>query len=177
MGWKSISKTNEVRYEGHENPELGGRPVDQGEEGKLAAIIQEDFGHKIVVDLINGLIFIDPEDYAVQNGTVAIGGAKTMLVACDDSNRMYEYRHNNPTFDLKRDEKGRKVHDDDGKLVTVKTDNLTPLIFRPVWFTRFTNGVPTKAIGLQTTTPEEMGAKNVKLILFLYADGQIGISA
>jgi len=177
MGWKSISKDGEERWEGHENPELGGRPVDAGEEGKLAAIIQEDFGHKIIIDLRAGLIFIDPESYEYQNGTLGVSGVKTMLVACDDSNRMHEYKHLTQTFDLARDEKGRKIHDENGKLVKTRTDHLSDLIFRPVWFTRYTNGVPTKAIGLQTTTPKEMGERNVKLIVWLFMDGTIGISS
>ena len=179
MGWKSISKTGEIRYEGHENPELGGRPVQQGEEGNLVCIIQEDYGHTIVVDLIGGAIGIDPETYEFQNGRFYIHNAKTLLFLADETSIVGEMAHVEQKFDLKRDKKGRKIHDENGKLVEVRTDILTPLVMRPIWFTRHINSAMStivKVIGLQTTLPEIQGGQNVKLMLSLYPDGRIGIS-
>lgn len=177
MGWRSISKTGEVRYENNPDPVLGGRPVDQGEEGGLLVIEQSDFGHRVAVDLVHGIILIDyEEDITIQGTSLEAKNPKTVLFACDDTNLMYEYKHLSQEVVLARDEKGRKIHDDMGKLVKVRNDILTDLTFRPIWFTRFTNGIPTKVIGLQTTTPAEMGGRNVKLLVMLFADGKIGIS-
>jgi hypothetical protein len=177
MGWRSISKTGEIRYEGHPDPELGGRPVDQGEEGALLVIEQSDFGHRVCVDLVHGIVLIDyEEDITLQGNTLEAKNPKTVLFACDDTNILNEYKHLNQELVLARDEMGRKVHDDKGNLVKVRNDHLVDLKFRPIWFTRFTNGIPTKVIGLQTTTPVEMGSRNVKLLVSLFADGKIGIS-
>lgn len=177
MGWRSISKTGEIRYEDHENPELGGRPVAQGEEGTLAIIEQHDFGHRVAVDLIHGRIFIDYDgEVKIQNDTLEIGDAKTVLWLCEETNIVAEYKHLRQEFVLARDEAGRKIHDDNGKLVEMRNDILTDLTFRAIWFTRWTNGVPAKVIGLQTTTPELQGAKNIKLLVSIFSDGRIGIS-
>src|ERR1041385_2367027 len=167
MGWRSISKTGEIRYEGHENPELGGRPVAQGEEGNLLFIEQEDYGHRVGIDLVHGVILIDydgqPTSY--QNGTVEIHGTpKTTLWMADETSIVGEMFHIESTYTLKLDEKGRKIHDDNGKLVQIKTDNLVPLTFRPIWFSRHISALPApvKVIGLQTTLPELQDGANVK---------------
>ena len=81
------------------------------------------------------------------------------------------------TYDLKLDEKGRKIHDDKGKLVQTKTDHLIPLVFRPIWFSRHisTLPAPVKVMGLQTTLPEMQGGGNSKKMVMMYPDGRLGI--
>lgn len=177
MGWKSVNKNGEIRYEDHADPELGGRPVQQGEEGNLLAIIQEDYGHLVVIDLMEGFIAIDPSGWEYQNGRVYIHDAKTILWVCDDTNIVGEMAHVAHTFELKRDEQGRKVHDEKGKLVETKTDVLTPLTFRPIWFSRHISTLPApiKVVGLQTTLPELQGGANLQMKVMLYSDGRIGI--
>ena len=46
MGWLSINKCGEWLSE-----ETDGRPVAAGEEGSLAVIAQEDFGHKVALSV------------------------------------------------------------------------------------------------------------------------------
>ena len=41
--------------------------------------------------------------------------------------------HLEQTFELARDEKGRKIHDENGRLVQTRTDHLIPLTWRPIW--------------------------------------------
>lgn len=180
MGWRSISKIGEVRYEDHENPELGGRPVAQGEEGNLLFIEQNNYGHRVGIDLIRGIILIDYEnDVTVQNGTLEISSPKTVLWLCEETSFIGEMAHLEFKYDLKRDERGRKVHDEKGQLVKTRTDILTPLTFRPIWFSRHisTLPAPVKVLGLQTTLPEIQGGGNIKLMISLYSDGRIGISS
>lgn len=179
MGWRSISKTGELRYEGHENLELGGRPVAQGEEGNLLFIEQNDYGHRVGIDLQIGVILIDYEsDITVQNGTLEISNPKLALWLCDETNIVGEMAHVAFQYDLKRDEAGRKVHDENGKLVQVKTDILTPLTFRPIWYSRniSTLPAPVKVLGLQATLPDLQGGANIKKQVSLFPDGRIGIS-
>lgn len=179
MGWRSISRSGEVRYEGHENPELGGRPVAQGEEGNLLFIEQNDYGHRVGIDLKLGVILFDYEnDVTIQNGTIEISSPKYIMWMADETSIVGEMAHISHEYQLKRDEKGRKVHDDDGKLVQVRTDILTPLTFRPIWFSRHISGLPApvKVIGLQTTLPEINGGGNIKKLINLYPDGRIGVS-
>lgn len=176
-GWRSISKSGEERYEGHEDVALGGRPVDAGEEGNLLLIEQHDYGHRVCVDLVHGIILIDYEEaITLQGNSVEAKNPKTVLFVCDDTNILYEYKHLKQEFVLARSDSGGKVHDKMGRLVKVRNDILTDLTMRPIWFTRYTNGVPTKVIGIQTTTPEEMGGRNVKMLVSLFQDGKIGIS-
>lgn len=179
MGWRSISKTGEIRYEGHENPELGGRPVAQGEEGNLLFIEQEDYGHRIGIDLRVGVILIDyeGEPTSYQNGSIEVHGTpKVAIWMADDTSIVGEMGIVEQQFDLKRDEKGRKVRDEIGKLIEVRTDIIKPLTFRPIWFSRHisTLPAPVKVVGLQTTLPES-GA-NYKKMVMIYPDGRIGIS-
>lgn len=180
MGWRSISKTGEIRYEGHENPELGGRPVKQGEEGNLLFIEQEDYGHRVGIDLRAGIILIGYDEPAgYQNGTLEIHGVpKVVIWMAEDTNIVGEMYNLEQTFELKRDEKGRKVRDESGKLVETRTDTLIPLVFRPIWFSRHISTLPApiKVIGVQVTLPESMGGKNSQKMVMLYPDGRIGIS-
>jgi len=179
MGWRSIAKTGEIRYEGHENPDLGGRPVQQGEEGNLLFIEQEDYGHRIGIDLTLGVILIDyDQPITIQNGTLEIGEAKAVIWMTDDTSIVGEMADIEVTRVLKLDEKGRKIHDDKGKLVEIEHRKYIPLVFRPIWFSRHisTLPAPVKVIGLQTTLPEFQGGKNVQKMVMLYPDGRIGIS-
>lgn len=176
MGWRSISRSGEIRYEGHSDPELGGRPVAQGEEGSLAFIEQSDYGHRVGIDLIKGIIAIDYEEEAqIQNGTLEIKNPKTILWIAEDTSVVGDMAHLEQTFELARDEKGRKIHDENGRLVQTRTDHLTPLTWRPIWFTRNINGMPNKIIGAQTTLPEMQGGGNCKQMVMLYVDGRLGI--
>lgn len=156
MGWKSISK------DGVElNEETHGRPVAAGEEGSLIAIAQEDFGHKVAIDLLSGVIAIDYETLGIQNGTIELSGPNMkLLYICEDTNI------GSDLFALTKTKP-----DKDGWY----SDIVTPLTWRPIWFTRTTAGVPAKIIGAQTTLPPEFGGKNVKKQVILFADGRIGI--
>lgn len=172
MGWTSISRTGEILSE-----DKDGRPVQAGDEGQLLVIIQEDYGHKIIVDLVAGVIVIDPESWEIQD-RFYFHNAKTALWVCDDTNIVGEMAHIESTFDLKRDEQGRKIHDEQGKLVETRRDTLTPLTFRPIWFSRHYAAlpVPVKVVGLQTTLPEMQGGGNYKRMVMLFPDGRLGIT-
>lgn len=175
MGWIALTKTGEHYYEDNPNPEYGGRPVAKGEEGSLALIAQEDYGHKVAIDLYSGVIAIDYDSLEVQNGQVGIGSPKMLLFICDETNIVGELMHNEVELVPYLNEVGQKVLGEDGEYVKVRNDNLTPLTWRPIWFTRFTNGIPTKVIGAQTTLPTDFGGKNVKKMISLFADGRVGI--
>jgi hypothetical protein len=170
MGWKAIYRTGSIVSEN-----THGRPVQDGEDGLLALIAQEDFGHSVVVDLIEGIIHIDPEDFGVDNELPYVVNPKVSLLICDETNIVGLLKHY--SFELVdwRDEDGRLLLTADGRYAKVRNDTLTPLTWRPIWFTRMTNGTPTKIIGAQTTTPTEFGSKNVKKMISLFIDGQIGI--
>lgn len=177
MGWIAIYKDGRVEKE---NDPGVGRPVQAGEEGLLRAIIQKDFGHKVAVDLEQGIITIN------ENTTFSI---------CEETNIVGDLFHiehefvpwygpvcpycyhventGNKACPNCGKERAQMIHD--GNLVTVRNDTTRPVVWRPIWFTRVTNGVPTKVIGAQTTTPEIEGAKNVKKLIMLYEDGRIGI--
>lgn len=173
MGWKSLDKQGNWLSEDEH-----GRPVQAGEEGNLVMITQEDYGHLIVVNLINGIINIDPKGYpTIQNGTIEIdGGAQLWL--CEDTSIVGDMAHLSHTYELKRDEKGRKMRDEKGNLIEIRTDHLTPLTFRPIWFTRHYAALPApvKIIGVQVTLPELQGGANYKRMVMLFPDGRLGIS-
>lgn len=155
MGWISFSKNGEVLREGEH-----GRPVKEGEEGNLAVIAQEDFGHKIAIDLNNAIIAIDYDTISMQNGTIELTGEPTILYICDDTNiggDLFALTKTEP------DEKGWY------------SDIVTPIQWRPIWFTRVTMGIPTKVIGAQATMPPEFGGHNVKVQIMLFSDGRVGI--
>lgn len=156
MGWYSIDREGVILRE-----ETDGRPVQAGEEGKLRFIGQEDFGHKVAIDLLNGIIFIDYKDISYQNGTIAIEPPYMVIYACDDTNVLGDL------YDIKKSDP-----DADGWF----DQEIVPLLFRPIWFTRHTNEHQTKVIGLQVTLPEGFGGHNVKKMVSLFSDGRIGIS-
>jgi len=172
VGWISINKRFEILRE----DEGVGRPVDAGNEGDLLIIAQEDFGHRVAIDLVNGVVFIDYERLGVQNGTIEVENDRFRFSVCEETNIVGELAHVEQRLDWFRDEGGRRRLDTaTGKYVKVRSDILTPLSWRPIWFTRWTNGQPTKVIGLQTTLPKENGGKNVKKLISLFEDGRVGI--
>jgi len=176
MGWIALTKDGEMYREGDPNPERGGRPVAKGEEGSLAIIAQEDFGHKVAVDLYNGVIALDYDDLRINEaGGAELSNPKTMLWICEETNIVGDLFFTEQQFVPYEDEKGRRYVNPGGDEVTVRNDILTPIIWRPIWFTRITSGVPTKVIGAQTTLPPEFGGKNVKKMVSIFADGRIGI--
>jgi hypothetical protein len=169
MGWIAYTRGGEILRE-----ETHGRPVKDGEDGKLLVIAQEDYGHNIAVDLVNGIIAIDYEHLGFQNGTLELAGDKVRLWICEETNISAEMMHLEQKEEFLKDEFGRMTLQD-GKFVKVRTDYLTPLTWRPIWFSRVTNGIPTKVIGAQTTLPKEMGGRNVKKLLSIFPDGRLGI--
>lgn len=169
MGWRAIYKDGSEKIEG-----VDGRPVQDGENGELLVITQEDFGHKVAIDLINGIIYLGYEDARVQNGAVEIISPKSVLWICDETNIVGDLAHIEQEFVFLRDEDGKRILQD-GKYVKVRNDILHPLQWRPIWFTRMTNGIPTKVIGAQTTMPKEQGGKNAKKMVSIFSDGRLGI--
>lgn len=191
MGWVAQYKDGTIKREGdtftNEKGELEGvgRPVQDGENGLLKAIAQEDFGHVVEVDLERGRIAITS---ASNYGTIG-------FYICEETNIVGDLFHvdqefvpwygpvcpycyhteNTGTKACPNCGKDRAQMIHNGEPVTVRNDHVRPIVWRPIWFTRYTNGVPTKVIGAQTTTPEVEGARNVKKLVMLYADGRIGI--
>lgn len=169
MGWGAIYRTGSqiIREE-----DGVGRPVDDGNAGELAAIMQEDFGHKIAVDLVNGVVLLEYESVTVSNGSIEFVKPGVFLWICDETNIVGEYQHIDkvPMTNDQVVAAGRP----DGEAGWF-INNYTPLRWRPIWFTRYTSGVPTKCIGAQTTTPEGYGTKNVKKMVSIFADGRLGI--
>lgn len=163
MGWIAYTRDGQKLQE-----DVDGRPVQAGDEGKLLLITQEDFGHKVAVDLISGVILIDYESLEPSGEGFNIESPKTVLWICDETTIVGELLDRETTFEERTEE--------DGSIQGYDTYVYKPLIWRPIWFTRVIGGIPTKIVGAQTTTPEEMfGAKNVKKMVMLFADGRIGI--
>jgi len=156
MGWIAFTKDGEQLVE-----DTHGRPVQQGEEGQLLAIAQEDFGKKVAIDLTRGIVFIDYDTIDVSNGYLQITGNPFVFFICQETNRLAD------SFEIVL----KSAPDQEGWY----TQEYEPLIWRPIWFTRWTNGMPTKVIGAQTTLPTELGGKNHKKIISLFMDGTIGI--
>src|SRR4051812_27224491 len=150
MGWRAFFRDGTEKSEGTD-----GRPVQDGDEGLLAAIAQEDYGHNVAVDLNRGIIAIDYESISMNNGTVELVNPKTFLWVCDETNVVGDMFHLRQEFVDFRDEDGKRVLVD-GRYPKVRNDILTPLTWRPIWFTRVTMGIPTKVIGAQTTLPDMM---------------------
>jgi hypothetical protein len=170
MGWRAIYKDGTERVEG-----VDGRPVQDGEEGKLLVITQEDFGHKVAVDLLKGVISVDYQEVRRdRNVDLEIVDPRMVFWICDETNIVGDLAHLNSVLVDLRDEDNRKVLQD-GKFVKVRNDILTSLTWRPIWFTRMTNGEPTKVIGAQTTMPKEQAGKNAKRMVVLFSDGRLGI--
>lgn len=171
MGWRAITKDGEELYEA-----THARPVQAGEEGNLLVIAQEDYLHSVAVDLINGIVIIDYDSLGVQNGDIEISGGKLRFLICDETNIVGEFKHLEQKIEDLRDEDGRRVLHD-GRYVKVRTDILHPLVWRPIWFSRHISALPApvKVIGAQVTLPKDQGGKNVKKMISLFPDGQIGI--
>lgn len=171
MGWKAIYRTGN-RIISEDDPGQG-RPVDDGNNEKLSVIAQEDFGHKVAIDLVNGVVALEYETLGIQNGSVEVN-PRVMLWICEETNIVGELRERKTLFHPKR-ENGHIVRDENKRKVMLKTDYEYPLIWRPIWFTRYTNGVPAKVIGAQTTLPEGFGGRNIKKMITLFSDGRLGI--
>lgn len=170
MGWRAFTKDGIIL-----NEEEHGRPVQAGEEGNLLAISQEDYGRTVAVDLVNGVIAIDYQRIGIQNSQLEIENPKFIFWICEETNIIGEFRHLRQEIVWARDENGKRLRDANGNGYQVRNDILTPLLWRPIWFTRFTMGQPTKVIGAQTTTPELQGSRNVKKMVSIFIDGRIGI--
>ena len=170
--WKAFYKSGLVQTE--DDPGVG-RPVQAGEDGELLCIAQEDFGHKVAIDLINGTVCLEYDSIGIQNGTIELSNPGVIFSICEETNIVGDYKHLKQEFVDWRDEDGRKILSEDGRYTKVRNDILTDLIWRPIWFTRTTSGVPAKVIGAQTTTPEIQGSKNIKKLIILFSDGRLGI--
>jgi hypothetical protein len=170
MGWRAITKQfEELREEEH------GRPVQAGEEGNLLIIAQEDYGRTVAVDLVNGVIAIDYDHLGIQNETIELANDKFRFHICDETNIVGDLFNLDQRLEYLRDEDNRRILGPDGRYQRVRTDYVIPLVWRPIWFTRWTNGDLTKVIGAQTTLPKEHTGKNVKKLVSIFSDGRIGI--
>lgn len=160
MGWIAVNKDKEILREFQEDgSQLYGRPVEDGESGHLTMIGQQDYGHNIYVDLIQGVIIIDPKNMSIdENGMMSIEEASTILWVCEETNIIGEFFN---AITSEPDEEGNF------------TIGYEPLVWRPIWFSRHTSGVPapTKVIGAQTTWE----GRNIKKVVSLFPDGRIGI--
>jgi hypothetical protein len=157
MGWEAYYKDGRVIRE-----EDGvSRPVQDGNDGLLAMITQRDYGHNIAIDLLGGIVFIDYMEIQEQNGQHYIVNPQSHFWITDETNTVgamqFVRRLTEP------DEQG-----------WVEQEVYSPA-WRPIWFTRYTNGDPTKVIGCQTTLPEDHGGKNIKKLICLFSDGRIGV--
>lgn len=172
MGWIAITRKGEVLRE----DQGVGRPVDAGNNGELLVIAQEDYGHTVAVDLVNGAIAIDYESLGVQNGTIELANPKLIFMMNDETNIAGDMFHIEHTYAPAYDEDGNPMLQADGTQSYWRNDRTWPLTFRPIWFSRHTTNIaPIKVIGLQTTLPEINDNKNIKKLICLYSDGRIGI--
>jgi len=135
--------------------------MEMGNKGELSLIGHEAYGHKVAIDLNQGVILIDYEDLTIQNGTTEIHSPKTVMYICDETNRLFA------TLDVKP----ISEPDADGNYL----NSIEPLKWRPISFNRWTMGDLTFVVGAQTTLPENYGGKNVKKLISLFSDGSIGI--
>lgn len=138
--------------------------MEQGEQGNLLVIAQEDYLHSVAIDLINGKIYFGYEELSVVDGEINIKNPKYEIVICDETNRVYDLFHTDAT-----------KPDADGNIFRT----YRPIEWRPIWFTRTTQTPITttivKVIGAQATLPPEFGGKNVKKLVTLFPDNTIGI--
>lgn len=175
MGWRALAKDGTIYSE-----EKDGRPVQLGEKGQLAVISQDDFGHSVAIDLLNGIVAIDYTNLGIQNGTVEIENPRMIFWIAHETYIVGELHGIKSRLDpfMEPDETGelkQRIDETTKELVFTRTDTIIPLKWRPIWFTRWINGVPTKIIGAQTTLPADYGRKNVKKMIILYPDGRLGI--
>ena len=122
--------------------------------------MQEDFGHRVAVDLLNGVLIIDYDYWEVDNNDVQIYNPRAVIYICDETTIVGLLSHMDST---EPDEQGWYEN------------TFTPLTWRPIWFTRMTNSTPTKVIGAQTTMPVQFGGKNVKKMISIFDTGALGI--
>ena len=159
MGWISYHKDGTILSEGAND----GRPVAAGEEGNLRMIVQEDYGHKVAIDLINGVIVIDYDQIDAQGGNIAVTNPKTVLYVCDETSIVGQL------------EKIRKTRPNkEGWFDHIKER----FVWRPIWFSRhfsMASDQPVKVVGLQTTLGAPYKRRNVKKMISLFPDGGIGI--
>lgn len=156
MGWTAYHKDGTVLNEGEH-----GRPVQAGEEGQLRFIVQEDYGHKIGLDLVNGVIIVDYDSLDLQGGGIAVENPKIVLYVCDETSVVGELFK---VYKTKPNKEG-----------WFKQTQI-PFIWRPIWFTRHINNDTVKVVGLQTTLGTPYKRKNIKKLISLFSDGRIGIS-
>lgn len=121
--------------------------------------MQEDYGHKVAIDLVNGVIIIDYEDWSVDDD-IEVSSPKVVLWLCDETSRIAGL------VDMEQSE----VDENGFRLQTY-----IPVTWRPIWFTRYIGGTPTKVIGAQTTLPQNYGGKNYKKLVSLFEWGELGI--
>jgi hypothetical protein len=155
MGWIAITKDYQVLREGEV-----GRPVEAGNDGDLLFIMQEDYGHRVAIDLLNGTVILGYDDWIVENNDVQIVNPNVIFRVCEETNVAGEL------FDIEQSE---------GDANGWVTNTFHYVKWRPIWFTRVTNGDPTKVIGLQTTLPQAHGGRNVKKMISLFSSGAMGI--
>jgi len=166
MGWLAITKDFKILREEdgitEDNPG-GGRPVELGNTGGLRLCAVEGNGHKVAVDLINGVIAVDYDRLGVQNETIELENANLIFSICEETNIVGEFKHRKTT----RPDKA-------GNFFITYED----MVFRPIWFTRNISTLPgpVLVVGAQTTTPKEQGRRNIKKIVSLFPDGRVGIS-
>ena len=139
--------------------------MEQGEQGNLLVIAQEDYLHSVAVDLVNGKILLGYEELSVtEDGQVNIKNPKYIISICDETNRVHDLFH---TKETKPDAEGNVYR------------TYTPIEWRPIWFTRNTLSplglISVKVVGAQTTLPKEFGGKNVKKLVSIFPDNTIGI--
>jgi hypothetical protein len=166
MGWLAITRKNEIIREGDgitESNPGGGRPVDAGNNNELIVVGAEEYGHKVAIDLVNGVVALDFDSIGVQNGTIELTNARFIFSICEETNIVGEFKHRRTS---KPDKAGNYTID------------YEPLIFRPIWFNRMISTLPGPVIviGAQVTTPKEQGRRNIKKMVSLFPDGRVGIS-
>lgn len=170
MGWFAVTKDKVYVREDEgldawreKVPGLEGRPVDLGNNGGLLIAGEEEYGHKVAVDLVKGIIVIDFDSLDIQGGNIAVDNPRAILYMCEETNILGEFQHRKTT---KPDKQGNY-------LITYD-----PMIFRPIWFRRHISTLPGPVVvmGAQTTTPSDQGKRNVKKMVSLFPDGRVGIS-
>lgn len=168
MGWKCFYRdTLEMKEEGQMNPE--GRPMKDGQAGKLLCIAQEDYHHKIAVDLDRGLFIIDYDEIFVNDDKILeVKGAKAYINICEETSIV---------GDLQDLIQGQP--DEEGWF----EQHFEPLKWRPIWFYRHiivpSGEIIVPCIGAQTTLPALYSTtkrrKNIKKYISLFPDGRMGI--
>jgi hypothetical protein len=155
MGWTAYNKDGTVLNEGEH-----GRPVQAGEDGQLRFITQEDYGHKVALDLERGVILLDYEAVDAQGGNIAVANARSIIYVCDETSIVGDLF---------------KLHKTKPNKEGWFKQKAIPFTWRPIWFTRHINNDAVKVVGLQTTLGTPYKRKNVKKLISLFPDGRLGI--